>query len=122
MNAKIKFPALGVAVEDGTVRVISKMTIRELLGRRAGPVPLAGARAEVTAGAGSHRVGAAVVAGTVFLPFALVGLSKKSKASAFVIAADGTVHELQITGARQIRDAQSEAVRFNALSQAAPLR
>ena len=119
-TTKTRFMFLGVAVDDGTVSIMAATapTLGELVRARQNPRlgPLAGSHAEVTAGASSHRVGAAVVGGAVFLPLALVGLSKKSKASAFVITPDGTVHERPLKGARAIRAAQAQAVRFNALA------
>jgi hypothetical protein len=122
MSARTRFLHLGIAVEDGTVRVWPKPppTIGQVTGLQKRPAaelgPLAGLHAEVTDGTASHRVGAAVAGGAVFLPLALVGLSRKSKAVAFVIGPGGVVHERPLKGARQIREAQAEAVRFNAMA------
>ena len=81
--------------------------------------PLTGAHAEVTAGTRHHRIGAAAVAAPLS-PGAglLLGFTEKSKASAFVVLADGTVHERKLDGASMISSAQRDAVRFNALSAA----
>lgn len=45
-------------------------------------------------------------------------MTRKTRATAFVVLADGTVHEQRLKGARRVRVAQAEAVRFNALAAA----
>lgn len=81
---------------------------------------LAGAHAELTDGTRPHRVAAGAALATVSLGAgALVALTRKHKASAFVVFAEGTVHERKLTGKSMISGAQSEVVRFNALAGAA---
>ncbi|MGO9079915.1 MAG: hypothetical protein ACLQDY_12855 [Streptosporangiaceae bacterium] len=102
---------LGVVVKDGDVWTMPVLQRPSRIGS------LIGAVAEVTDGTRVHRVGAAV-AGTVLLgPVgALPGLSRKSKATAFVVFADGTLHEHKLDGNAAVRQAQAEAVRFNTLA------
>lgn len=85
--------------------------------------PLVGAQAELGEPTRHRRVGAAV--GTTLLTGGALGvlgfapmLSKKSKALAFVVFSNGTVHERPLDGNMAIRSAQSEAVRFNAMARA----
>jgi hypothetical protein len=109
---KVKLPGLGVRVEGGTVHV------NEWHGKRLGA--LAGAHAELTDGTRPHRVGAALVAAPLSLGAGLlIGLTRKSKASAFIVFADGTVHERKLNGKSVISSAQRDAVKFNALANAA---
>jgi Short C-terminal domain len=50
-------------------------------------------------------------------PFALApGLLRKSKAVAFVVCANGKVHERKLDGTAAIRAAQRDAVKFNVLA------
>jgi hypothetical protein len=110
----VKLPGLGVRVRDGGVYV------NEAFGKRLGD--LAGAHAEITDGTRPHRVGTAIVAGAVWLPAALVGLSRGFKASAFVVFADGTVRETKLGNKAAAGKAQGDVVRFNALAAAAGTR
>ena len=97
-------------IEDGYVSTLPGL----LKSRRLGPVK--GAHAEVTAGTRHHRVGAAIAAAPLSLGAGLLlGLTKKSKAVAFVVFADGTVHERKLEGANMISIAQRDEVKFNAL-------
>jgi hypothetical protein len=82
--------------------------------------PLAGATAEITTGGRVHRVGAAAGASLVLGPVGLLaGLGTKSKASAFVVFADGTLREKKLDGNAEVRRAQAAAVRFNVLARSA---
>jgi hypothetical protein len=81
----VVFDALRIKVRDGQV------TAWPGSGRVLGA--LAGARAEVTAGA-------------------------RNRATAFVIFTDGTIHEHKLNGALAIRRAQADAVRFGVLASA----
>ena len=122
---------LGVAVYDGQVY---KWGYGVATGKPARPQDhlgaLAGARAEVVSGIVGHRrsdgrrpadtLAATALVGPLGL---LAGISRQSrvptKGTAFVIFADGTTHEKQITSAADLLKAQAEAVRFNALAPAA---
>jgi hypothetical protein len=116
---------LGVAVRDGQVfrAEVGVMTGRDQ-GRPLGD--LAGAHAEVTGGrAGRRRSGHArtvdTVAATALLGPAglLAALSRRgTRGTAFVVFADGTVHEQQVSDEPALRRAQADAVRFNALAAA----
>jgi hypothetical protein len=75
---------------------------------------LAGAHAEITDPQRRHRLGAAAV---TLMP--IVALSKKDKATAFVVIAHGTVHERRLDGNGPVKRAQSDVVKFNALAAAA---
>jgi hypothetical protein len=113
---------LGVAVRDGRVyrRDFAIATGREegrLLGQ------LAGAHAEVTGGRAGHRrsggartadaAAATAVLGPVGL---LAGASRKGvQGTAFIVFADGSLHEKRITDDASLVRAQADAVRFNAL-------
>jgi hypothetical protein len=111
LSARTDLRGLGVRVEDDQVSTLPGLVKSRLLG------PLKGAHAEVTAGTRHHRIGAAVVAAPLSLGAGLLlGLTKKSKANAFVVFADGTVHERKLDGASMISSAQRDAVRFNALA------
>jgi hypothetical protein len=82
-----------------------------------GSAPLKGAHAEVTAGTRVHRVAGATLGTAALGPAgALLGLSKKAKATAFVVFEDGTVHERKLDGNAAVRGAQADAVKFNALA------
>jgi hypothetical protein len=102
----IKFLNLGVEVRDGQVYRVG-FTVKRL-------GPLVGAHAEITDPQRRHRVGAAAV---TLMP--LVAPSKKDKATAFVLLGDGTVAGRKLDGNGPVKRAQSEVVRFNALSTAA---
>jgi hypothetical protein len=107
-----KLPGLGVHVKGGSVHV------NEWRGKRLGG--LAGAHAELTDGIRPHRVDAALVTAPLSLGAGLlIGLTRKSKASAFVVFADGTVHERKLDRKSAISAAQRDAVKFNALANAA---
>jgi hypothetical protein len=88
---------------------------------------LAGARAEVTGGQAGHRRGGgkrtadAALATVVLGPVGLLaaGSRKGVKGTAFIIFADGRLHEKQLTDAQGLVKAQADAVRFNALVGAA---
>jgi hypothetical protein len=115
------FPGLGVRVHDGQVYRYPTMS-QPTLG------PLAGARAEITDPTKAQMVRAGLAAGitsgvalgAVLGPFALapgaVGLLRKSKAVAFVICANGKLHEKKLDGTAAIRAAQRDAVKFNTLA------
>jgi hypothetical protein len=108
----VKLPGLGVRVRGRNVYK------NEMSGRLLGS--LAGAHAELTDGTRPHRVGAALVAAPLSLGAGLlIGLTRKSKASAFVVFADGSVFERKLGGKSAISAAQGDAVKFNALAAAA---
>ena len=110
ISSRTDLRGLGVRIEDGYVSTLPGL----LKSRRLGPVK--GAHAEVTAGTRHHRVGAAIAAAPLSLGAGLLlGLTKKSKAVAFVVFADGTVHERKLEGANMISIAQRDEVKFNAL-------
>jgi hypothetical protein len=121
-SATTALPNLGVTVRDGTV---FKYTVAAVTGREGGQGlgELAGAHAEVTGGKGGHRRSGIVRAGDAVLATAVVGpvgllagVSRKGfQGTAFVIFADGTLHEKQITDEASFVKAQADAVRFNAL-------
>jgi Short C-terminal domain len=112
------FRALGVQVlaAEGTVYTIgyssavTKTDASRLLGQ------LAGAQAVVTDGAQAWSPGRAM-----FLPIGLAGLATKTKADAVVVFADGTVHTVTLDGNNVVREAQKQAVQFNALAGASAL-
>ncbi len=114
ISARTDLRGLGVRIEDGQVSTLPGLMKSRQLG------PLKGAHAEVTAGTRRHRIGAGAVAGVALVPVAglLIGLTKKSKATAFVVFTDGTVHERKLDGANMISSAQRDVVRFNALAAA----
>jgi hypothetical protein len=122
--SKTRFRNLNVAVDDGHVLAgaAAVPTVGELIrtgGKREDLGSLAGAQAQVTDGTSKHRVRTAVAAGAVFLPLAAVGLSTSRKAWAVITVADGTSHQIALKGRAAIRDAQAEAIRFNAMADAA---
>lgn len=116
---------LGVAVRDGHVfrAEVGVMTGQD----RGHPLgELAGAHAEVTGGRSGHRrsghartvdaVAATALLGPVGL---LAAFSRRgTRGSAFVVFADGTVYERQVSDEPALRRAQADAVRFNALAAA----
>jgi hypothetical protein len=113
VSARTDLRGLGVRIEDDQVSTLPGLLKSRRLGQ------LKGAHAEVTAGTRHHRVGAAAVAAPLSLGAGLlIGLTKKSKAVAFVVFADGTVHERKLDGANMIRSAQRDVVKFNALAAA----
>jgi hypothetical protein len=106
----VRFSYLGVLVRDG--QILRDGSFRA---RRIGA--LAGARAEITDGTRPHRIGAALAAAPLSLGAGLlIGLTRAAKASAFVVFADGSVHEHKLNGARMIQGAQRDVVKFNALA------
>lgn len=116
---------LGVAVRDGHVfrAEVGVMTGRDQ-GRPLGD--LAGAHAEVTGGRAGHRRSGharmvdAVAASALLGPAGLLAAVSRrgTRGTAFVVFADGTVHERQASGGPGLRRAQADAVRFNALAAA----
>ena len=99
------FPALGVQVRGDAVQSYSAPLGTGALG------PLAGAEARLTDGSQAWSPGRAV-----FMPVGFTGLATKTKATAFVIFADGTYHETTLNGNAAVRAAQAEAVKFNLLA------
>jgi hypothetical protein len=91
----------------GSRNDVAKTDSSRLLG------PLAGAEAVVTDGSQAWSPGRAM-----FLPIGLAGLAAKTMAHAAVIFADGTVHAEALDGNAAVRQAQLDAVRFNALASA----
>jgi Short C-terminal domain len=96
------FPALCVQVRGDAVESYATDAV---LG------PLAGAEARLTDGSQAWSPGRAA-----FMPLALAGLATKTKATAFVIFADGTYAESALDGNAAVRAAQAEAVRFNLMA------
>jgi len=125
--ATTALPNLGVAIRDGAV---FKYTFAAVTGRGEGQRlgELAGAHAEVTGGKAGHRregivrAGDALLATSVLGPVGLLaGASRKGfQGSAFVIFADGTLHEKQVADQTALVRAQADVVRFNALAAGAP--
>jgi hypothetical protein len=107
------FRVLGVQVlaAEGSVYTIGyhvaakKINTSRLLG------PLAGAQAVVTDGSQAWSPGRAM-----FLPIGLAGLATKTKADAVIVFADGTFHSVTLDGNNVVREAQKQAVQFNALA------
>jgi hypothetical protein len=52
----------------------------------------------------------------IFLPIAFAGLATKTQADAAVVFADGTVHTTELDGNNAVREAQRQAVQFNAMA------
>ena len=102
-ESRTTFMHLRVGVADDTVYKIGAFGVRgAVLG------PLAGAVAEVTDGTSRHTLTRVV---------SIVGaFSKKTNASAFVVTADGELVESKLEGAAQVRKAQAQAIKFNALA------
>jgi hypothetical protein len=73
--------------------------------------PLAGTQAVVTDGSQAWSPGRAM-----FLPIGLAGLATKTKADAVIVFADGTFHSTALDGNNVVREAQKQAVQFNALA------
>jgi hypothetical protein len=97
------FPVLRVQVRGDNVETYSVGS--NVLG------PLAGAEARLTDGSQAWSPGRAM-----FLPIGLTGLATKTKATAFVIFADGTYVETVLDGNAAVREAQAESVRFNLMA------
>jgi hypothetical protein len=118
----VQFPALGLIAADGEIRPFTSMRSSVYDKRVASsdePIgPVAGARAEVVQGPGTHRVGTGIALGITVLPVVglAAALTKKSRATAFIVTANGTVHEQPLQGSKDIARAQAEAVRFNVLA------
>jgi hypothetical protein len=110
-NRNTRLPALGVKItgSDGWVSALP-------WGRPLGP--LAGAVAQITDPSKVHRTaGSAALAVTTLSPVFLLGMfSRKSKAVALIVFADGTVHQTNLSGNTEVRNAQVQVVRFNALA------
>jgi hypothetical protein len=112
------FTGLGVRVRNGQVYPYPTLG-QPALG------PVEGARAEITDPTKAQMVRAGLTSGlalgAVIGPFALApGLLRKSKAVAFVVCANGRVHEHKLDGTAAIRAAQRDAVKFNVLAGPAP--
>jgi hypothetical protein len=106
------FLGLLLKVKGGEVWTAGSPLIRgEYIG------PLAGAWAEVTDGTRVHRVAGAVV-GTALVgpPGALVGLSTKAQATAFIHFRSGAIHQIELRSSSQVRRAQADVVQFNHLA------
>lgn len=120
--ATTALPNLGVAVRDGGVYRYTLGAVAGREGQRLGD--LAGAQAEVTGGKGGRRrngtvrAGDAALAASVLGPVGLLaGASRKGFiGTAFVVFADGTLHEKQLADQASFLKAQSDVVRFNALA------
>jgi len=110
------FRWLGVQVlagDDNVYSIGSHDTVLKInTSRRLGP--LAGAQAMVTDGAQAWSPGRAM-----FLPISLAGLATKTQADAAIVFPDGTVHLTSLDGNNAVREAQRQAVQFNALTAAA---
>jgi hypothetical protein len=52
----------------------------------------------------------------MFLPISLTGMATKTKARAAIVFSEGTVHTIGLDGNSAVRDAQLQAVKFNALA------
>jgi hypothetical protein len=108
------FYGLGVRVRDGNVYPYPTLS-QPALG------PVEGARAEITDPTKAQMIRAGVMSGMTLgailgpLSFA-PGVLRKSKAVAFVICANGKLHEKKLDGTAAIRAAQHDAVRFNTLA------
>ena len=102
VEATTPFVYLGVVVANDTIYRLS------CLGRRTSMLgPLAGATAEVTDGTSRDALpGVLNVVGA---------LSKKTRAAAFVVTADGELSRHKLDGAVPVRQAQAQTIRFNAL-------
>lgn len=72
---------------------------------------IAGAQAVVTDGSQAWSPGRAM-----FMPIGLTGLATKTKADAVIVFADGTTHTTALDGNAVVREAQKQAVQFNALA------
>lgn len=113
---RVMFPGVGVSVRDGMVYK-GMLTEGHLLGE------LTGAQAEMTDATKAQMIRAGLASGatlgTLIGPVALLpGMFRKSKAVAFVVFANGIVHERKLDGNMAIRSAQRDAVKFNALATA----
>ena len=111
---RLALRGLGVRVRDGLVYYAGTLTEGHLLGE------LKGAEAEITDATKPQMIRAGLTSGialgTLIGPLALLpGVFRKSKAVAFVVFANGTVHERKLDGNAAIRAAQRDVVKFNAL-------
>src|ERR1700722_12650338 len=100
-----RFPALGIPGRGGFVEPFAAPAGATALG------PLAGAEARLTDGSQAWSPGRAM-----FMPVGLAGLATKTKATAFVIFADGAYHETALNDNAAVRAAQAEAVKFNLMA------
>ena len=113
MTTKTRFPGIGVRVRNGAV------CKDEWQGKRLGA--LAGAHAELTGGTRPHNIGAAIITAPLSLGAGLlIGLTRRTEASAFIVFADGTLHEHKVHGKSALAAAQRDTVKFNATASAAP--
>jgi len=106
------FSTLGIKTDGSQVYT----SMGRLLG------PLVGARAELGEATRHRRVAgslaATAVTAPILGPLALLGMgSKKSKSIAFVVFANGAVHQKNLDGNMVIRAAQREVVTFNAAAE-----
>jgi hypothetical protein len=101
MSQKI-LSSLGVVVDDGQVYKLSPIGTK---GKALGP--LVGAEAGVTDGT-SRRTLTRTMTG-------VGAFTKQHKAVAYVVTGNGELQERKLDGAGQVRKAQAEAVKFNAL-------
>lgn len=125
LEATTTLAGLGVMVHEGNVyrQSLGGVSKAPILG------PLAGARAEVTGGHAGHRrsdgrrTADAVVATAVLGPVGLLAAASRkiSKGTAFVIFANGSLHERELPNAQAIVKAQADVVRFNALAGTVPI-
>jgi hypothetical protein len=107
-----RFNSLGVQIMDnGDIHTSTGFG----KGRRLGPA--AGAHAEMAAERKAHRIAGSVSASVVLGPVGMLGaIGKKSKASSFVVLADGTLHEASHDGNLLVAEAQRQVVKFNAVA------
>jgi hypothetical protein len=110
------FLTLGVQVDVSEGKVYT--TGSDNAGTKTNPSrllgPLAGSQAMVTDGAQAWSPGRAM-----FLPIGLTGLATKTTADAAVVFPDGTVFTTALNSNAAVREAQKQAVQFNALAGAA---
>jgi len=98
--------SLGVVIEGSMV-----YRARALGGKGTILGPLAGAEAGVTDGTSRHTLTRVLTVAGAF--------TKKHDAMAYVVAGNGAMHQVKLANAGQIRRAQADAVKFNALARAA---
>jgi Short C-terminal domain len=99
------FRALGVQVRGESVEPYAAPFGAAALGK------LAGAQARLTDGSQAWSPARAM-----FMPVGLAGLATKTKATAFVIFADGSYRETALNDNAAVRAAQAEAVKFNLMA------
>jgi hypothetical protein len=96
---------LGLVIDGGQVYLRGSGGKGTILG------PLAGAEAGVTEGTSRHTLTRVLTVAGAF--------TKKYDAMAYVVTSNGATHQVKLTTAGQIRRAQADAVKFNALARAA---